>query len=111
MPHCVVEYSEGLDAKAILTAVFDGALQSSLFEPGGADIKVRAQAYQHHISGGAHADFIHVQLRILSGRTLMQKQQLSQSVLLHLLQLELISCSHTIEVVDIDRASYAKTAT
>ena len=108
MPHCIVEYSAALDAKAILTAVFDGALQSELFEPGGADIKVRAQPFQQHISGAKHRDFIHVQLRILSGRNLEQKQHLSQSVLNQLLKLDLNSCSHTVEVVDIDRASYAK---
>ncbi|HBN89360.1 5-carboxymethyl-2-hydroxymuconate Delta-isomerase [Rheinheimera aquimaris] len=108
MPHCVIEYSDRLDAAPILAAVFDGALQSELFEPDGADIKVRAQAYQQHISGAEHRDFIHVQLRILSGRNLEQKQHLSQSVLNQLLKLELISCSHTVEVVDIDRASYAK---
>jgi 5-carboxymethyl-2-hydroxymuconate isomerase len=108
MPHCVVEYSDQLDAKAILAAVFEGALQSELFESGGTDIKVRAQAYQQHISGAEHRDFIHVQLRILSGRNLAQKQYLSQCVLQQLLQLDLISCSHTVEVIDIDRASYAK---
>lgn len=108
MPHCVIEYSDTLDAKPILTAVFDGALQSGLFEPGGADIKVRAQSYQQHISGAEHRDFIHVQLRILSGRNLEQKQHLSQCVLDKLLQLGQVSCSHTVEVIDIDRASYAK---
>ena len=108
MPHCVIEYSDTLDAKPILTAVFDGALQSELFEPGGVDIKVRAQSYQQHISGAKHRDFIHVQLRILNGRNLAQKQHLSQCVLDKLLQLGLVSCSHTVEVIDIDRASYAK---
>ena len=108
MPHCIVEYSDSLNAKPILTAVFDGALQSELFEPGGTDIKVRAQPYQQHISGAEHRDFIHVQLRILSGRNLAQKQHLSQSVLTQLLKLDLVSCSHTVEVIDIDRVSYAK---
>lgn len=108
MPHCVVEYSDRLDAKPILAAVFDGASQSALFEPGGTDIKVRAQPYQQHISGAEHRDFIHVQLRILSGRNLAQKQHLSQCVLEQLLKLDLTSCSHTVEVIDIDRTSYAK---
>lgn len=108
MPHCVVEYSAELNATPILTAVFEGARKAELFEPNGADIKVRAQAYQQHISGAKHRDFIHVQLRILSGRNPEQKQQLSQSVLEHLLKLGLSSCSHTVEVIDIDRASYAK---
>jgi 5-carboxymethyl-2-hydroxymuconate isomerase len=108
LPHCIIEHSDALDATALLKAVFAGASQSALFEPGDTDIKVRAQAYQQHISGAQHRDFIHVQLRILSGRNLEQKQHLSQSVLNQLLKLELTSCSHTVEVFDIDRASYAK---
>ena len=108
MPHCIIEYSDTLNAKPILTAVFEGAQRSDLFEPGGTDIKVRAQPYQQHISGAEHHHFIHVQLRILSGRNLAQKQHLSQCVLEQLLKLDLISCSHTVEVIDIDRASYAK---
>ncbi|MEH8018007.1 5-carboxymethyl-2-hydroxymuconate Delta-isomerase [Rheinheimera muenzenbergensis] len=108
MPHCIVEYSAALEAKTILTAVFEGALQSDLFEPGGTDIKIRAQPYQQHFSGAKHCDFIHVQLKILSGRNLAQKQHLSQCVLEQLLKLDLVSCSHTVEVIDIERASYAK---
>lgn len=45
MPHCIIEHSDALDATALLKAVFTGASQSALFEPGDTDIKVRAQAY------------------------------------------------------------------
>lgn len=108
MPHCIVEHSASLDGETILPLVFSGALESGLFEADGSDIKTRAVSYHSHTTGRSRSDFVHVALKILSGRTPEQKQMLSRSVLAQLQTLKLINCSLTIEVVDIDRASYSK---
>ncbi|KKO46644.1 5-carboxymethyl-2-hydroxymuconate isomerase [Arsukibacterium ikkense] len=108
MPHCIVEHSASLDAEPLLKVVFSGALNSALFAKDGADIKVRAITYQHYLSEASTSNFVHVVLKILSGRTLEQKQLLSKAVLDQLLTLDFKKCSMTVEIVDIDRASYAK---
>lgn len=91
-----------------MSSVINGAIESDLFDKAGADIKVRAISYDDHISGSTLSSFVHVSLKILSGRTEEQKCLLSDSVLNKLLELGLSDCSVTVEVVDIDRASYAK---
>lgn len=108
MPHCVIEHSASLNSADLVPAVFDAALASGLFAEDGRDIKVRAIAYQDYLTGQEKADFVHVTLRILSGRTAQQKQHLSQIVLQRLSDLSLAKCSITVEVVDMDRASYGK---
>lgn len=108
MPHCIVEHSAGIDGMRIVPLVFSGALASGLFAVDGGDIKVRAIAFDHCLTGPRQADFVHVTLRILSGRAAEQKQALAHSVLARLDALELRDASLTVEVVDIDRASYAK---
>ena len=108
MPHCIVEHSASLDSEIILPLVFSGALKSELFEADGSDIKVRAIAYHSYLTGPKKSDFVHITLKMLSGRTPEQKQMLSKSVLAQLQKLELQNCSLTIEVMDIDRASYSK---
>ncbi len=108
MPHCIVEHSASLHSELIVPLVFAGAKKSALFEIDGSDIKVRAIVYHSYLTGLKKADFIHVTLKILSGRTVEQKQMLSKSVLDELQQLELQMCSLTVEVMDIERASYSK---
>ncbi|WOH36373.1 5-carboxymethyl-2-hydroxymuconate isomerase [Thalassotalea fonticola] len=108
MPHCVIEHSSSISADALIAQVFSGALLSELFEADGGDIKVRALPFTNHQSGTDKIDFVHVTLRILSGRNIEQKSMLSQFVLEQLKKLKLANCSLTIEVVDIERASYAK---
>ena len=108
MPHCIVEHSSSLDGEILVPLVFSGALKSELFEADGMDIKVRAIAYQSYLTGLRKSDFVHVVLKILSGRTPEQKKMLSESVLSALQKLELQNCSLTVEVMDIDRSSYSK---
>ncbi|OUS24475.1 5-carboxymethyl-2-hydroxymuconate isomerase [Thalassotalea sp. 42_200_T64] len=108
MPHCIVEHSETIDCHVLVPLVFAGALQAELFEVDGSDIKVRSLSYSSYQTGISQSDFIHVVLKILSGRTSEQKLKLSQLVLAQLETAGLNNCSITIEVVDIDRASYSK---
>jgi 5-carboxymethyl-2-hydroxymuconate isomerase len=108
MPHCVIEHSASIDGTTLVTLVHKGALTSNLFEAEGSDIKVRALAFDTYQTGSVDINFIHVTLNILSGRNLEQKSMLSQLVLEQLKSLSLIGCSISVEVADIDRASYAK---
>ena len=107
MPHCIVEYSSCIDAK-LLKAIYDGAVKSTLFAVDGSDIKVRVIPYEDYTTGNLKLDFVHVQLRILSGRNSEQKSMLSESVLSEIKLLDMSDCSVSVEVVDMDRESYSK---
>ncbi len=108
MPHCIVEHSPCIDAQVLNQKVFKGALASGLFSADGSDIKVRSIAYEHYQTGAVKEDFIHVGLRILSGRSDDDKLRLSQSVLAQLESLNVSKASLTVEIVDMDRDSYSK---
>lgn len=110
MPHCIIEYSSNLSPalslEQLVESVHLGALESDLFELD--DIKTRATSYEHFKLGGDTEHFIHVTVRLLSGRTQQQKNRLSQLVLKQLADLELLSISLSVEVCDINRETYAK---
>ncbi|MCG9692720.1 5-carboxymethyl-2-hydroxymuconate isomerase [Vibrio sp. Isolate22] len=108
MPHCIIEHSSTINAEQLNNKVFLGALNSELFEADGRDIKVRSIAYENYQTGTEKEDFIHVTVRILSGRSDTDKAMLSETVMTQLLSLSLSSASITVEVVDMDRNSYAK---
>ena len=108
MPHCVIEHSDNINGKILIEAVHSGALASELFEPTGSDIKVRATSFSQYKTGVVDLNFVHVTLKISSGRTSEQKAMLSNTVLSNLRSLSLTNCSISVEVQDIDRASYAK---
>ena len=108
MPHCIIEHSSTINPEQLNNKVFLGALNSELFEADGRDIKVRSIAYENYQTGTEKEDFIHVTVRILSGRSDTDKAMLSETVMTQLLSLSLSSASITVEVVDMDRNSYAK---
>ena len=110
MPHCVIEYSELLATEVppakMLNAVFQGAVNSGLFEIG--DIKTRAIAFNHYLTGKTPQEFVHVTAKVLSGRNAEQRCRLAQSILSELTPLFLSPVSLTVEVVEMEKASYAK---
>jgi len=112
MPHCIIEYAQSVEsvvsADVLMNTVYKGTVKSGLFSA--SDIKVRAIAYRDYMSGDENAEqcFVHVCLKILSGRTLEQRTALSQSVLQELSELFTESISLTVEVVDMEKVSYAK---
>lgn len=108
MPHCIIEHSTSLCGDKIVPLVYAGALNSLLFEADGSDIKVRAVSYDSYQTGDQKADFIHVVVKILSGRSAEKKRRLSEQVLEQLEKLEVAECSVTVEIVDIERESYLK---
>jgi len=116
MPHCIIEYSEELtqelDIQEVMSAVFSGAVKSSLFSSN--DIKVRATPFTYFYAGSESEDkkyqqrFIHVCCKILSGRNLAQRQKLSELVLSQLKSFAIKSVSISVEIVDMERESYNK---
>ena len=111
MPHCIIEYSAPLceitPAATLIDAVYRAACDSDLFD--NSHIRVRATAYHDYIAGYAADNFIHVTLRILSGRSQQQKSRLTDSVRERLCGLGLSSVSVSVDIRDIDRETYART--
>ncbi|WP_432460028.1 MULTISPECIES: 5-carboxymethyl-2-hydroxymuconate Delta-isomerase [unclassified Agarivorans] len=110
MPHCIVEYSasiaEQIEVPKLLRKTFEIIRDSGEFEP--ASIKLRAIAYEDVYSGLSEHSLVHIRLCILSGRSTQQKQALSASLLSQLSASLNMVKSLTVEVVDMDRESYAK---
>ena len=111
MPHAIVEFSPlseiGVSESDLLDAVFDGMQASGLF--GTQDIKVRSHPASMIRNGSDNFSFIHIQLRIMPGRTVEQKADLSERVRANVCDMPGQARSTSVEVVDIDRAVYAKT--
>jgi len=114
MPHCIIEHSKELDneieSRLMINAVHQGALDSGLFEE--SHIKSRTLAYQHYKTGASDLRFIHITAKILSGRTIEQKADLSQKILAQfeafVINKGLSKISITVEVKDLERESYSK---
>ncbi|WP_286266341.1 5-carboxymethyl-2-hydroxymuconate Delta-isomerase [Thalassotalea atypica] len=113
MPHCIIEYADTVEQlispQKLITIINQAAASSALFDEN--HIKTRAIAYQHFQVGQSDKAFIHVNAKILSGRTLEQRQHLTQTILGAIAALELENVSLTVEVIDMERASYAKQVT
>ena len=118
MPHLHMEYTAnlpGLNPDVALIRLNNTLVGSGQF---GAelDIKSRAIKVETFKVGTAMAErgFVHVKLALLSGRSPQIKKQLSESLLAVVQELcewpaglEVQLC---VEILDIDRESYAKTA-
>ncbi|MBN7815332.1 5-carboxymethyl-2-hydroxymuconate Delta-isomerase [Algoriphagus pacificus] len=82
MPHFIIDCSEGLLKKQspekIMETVFETVNSSGLFHP--EDIKVRIRPFHYAYGIFFPKEFIHVFANIMEGRTINQKNALSQSV-------------------------------
>jgi len=82
MPHFIVECSDNVLLKIapneLMSEIYETALSSELFKK--SDIKVRIHTYQHHKIANKTQDFIHIFAHIVEGRTPLQKQKLSHSM-------------------------------
>ncbi len=110
MPHCIVEYSSGvadqIEIDDLLGAVHRGVLSSGLFDE--YDIKTRAVGYTHHRTGTTRDSFVHVSVRLLSGRDDVQKADLSKKLLAVIEPMLPQVISVGVEICDMHRASYRK---
>lgn len=110
MPSCIIEYSKGLkqhlDCQELVELVHQTTFESGLFQLD--DIKTRATLCEHYMVGYGHAEFIHVTLKIMPGRTIEKRKNLSLSVAQVLSELTLPSTSITVQIEEIDKTSYSK---
>lgn len=110
MPHCIIEYSQNLEQEVppvdLIEAVKEACVESNLFSLD--DIKLRSDAYKSFITGGQEDAFVHVTLRMLSGRSTEQRKQLSNLVLEKLTRFLLKDVSLSVEVCEMERETYAK---
>jgi len=110
MPHCIVEYSEDVakqvSIEELVEAVHLGALSSGLFDE--YDIKTRAAVYACYRTGSTRDSFVHVTVRLLSGRDDAQKQNLSKILLARIEPMLPSVASVGVEICDMHRDSYHK---
>ncbi|GIU15519.1 5-carboxymethyl-2-hydroxymuconate Delta-isomerase [Shewanella sp. MBTL60-007] len=106
MPHCTIEYSaplaELLSIEALVTACHRGLVESELFEPQA--IKTRAHSCEFFKVGDLdEANFIHLNIAIMPGRTDEQKSLLLERVYDAIALITASVSSVTIEIVDINQ--------
>lgn len=114
MPHLTIEYSTNLSTAitpALLRALNHALLGTGQFQE--ADIKSRAQAFDCFAVGTSDSPrgFVAARLAMLSGRSAEIKRDVANALLAALeeaitaVELEL---QISVEILDIDRGSYAK---
>ena len=110
MPHLIIEFADDLAVdnavSEMLNAVHDATVKTKLFIE--SHIKTRAIPVKYYRTGVGRDPFIHAQLRIKSGRNEAQKKMLSESVLSAIVNQAWPVKIVTVEVVDIDSATYSK---
>jgi 5-carboxymethyl-2-hydroxymuconate isomerase len=110
MPHLIIEYSSGLDkrgdVKKLMRTVYDAAVASEVMDP--ADIKVRATPFSHYRLHNSQDSFVHTTCRLLAGRTPEQKIKLAELIRKNMADLMPNVYSISVEIVDMDPASYKK---
>ena len=110
MPHIIVEYAEQLandeQIDVILKTVHKAIADSGLFKAN--QIKTRAYPFRSFTNAGGSDSYIHIQARIKSGRDTDNKKQLGEVILAGLSTLDIPASVITVEIIDMERDSYAK---
>jgi len=110
MPHCIIEYSKELEDEIkpsqLIERVYQGTLKSNLFID--KDIKLRTISFENHKIGNEKIDFIHVTVKILTGRSIEDKKALSHIILDDFKDIDIKPLSVTVEVYEIENESYSK---
>ena len=110
MPHCIIEYSKDLkkeiDIETIISKTYQGALSTKLFTP--SDIKTRAIAYKNYQTASKKENFIHINVKILSGRTIEQKKMISETILSKFTTIDIKPISISVEISELEKESYSK---
>ncbi|MBH0050229.1 5-carboxymethyl-2-hydroxymuconate Delta-isomerase [Pseudoalteromonas sp. SWYJZ19] len=108
MPHIIIEHSEDLPVlpQVLVEKIHNTAFESDLFEL--ETIKTRAIAYQQYQLGAGKSGFIHIAVHILAGRSIEQKQMLSELLLSCLKTYCRDSDSLSVNIYDIEHEIYRK---
>jgi len=116
MPHLTIEYSSnlaGFPVGQVLTQL-NQAVTASAEIADEADLKSRCVKHGSYAIGTASEGraFVHAQLRLLSGRTPEAKKDFSERIAAVLRRLTPrpagVQVQLSVEIADMDRASYAK---
>jgi 5-carboxymethyl-2-hydroxymuconate isomerase len=112
MPHLNLEYSKNLllNAQAALLQLNTALIESGQFLED--EIQSRATGFDDFLIGnvGEGRAFIHIKLRILSGRSAEIKKSLAAALVqaIHIDNPAQLNIQIRAEIIDIDRDSYAK---
>ncbi len=110
MPHIIFEYSQNTFANKeqseLLDCAFEAVESTGLFNAD--NIKVRLHPVENYRLGLKEHGFMHVICRIHQGRSVQHRVELSQAMLTALSKLMSSKLVITVEVVEMERASYAK---
>lgn len=110
MPHCIIEYSKDLRGKTsiqdLVENVFTAAKNTNLFDVD--DIKVRAKAYKYYQITEKVSSFIHIEIRLIEGRNIEQKQDLVNRVKAAVQAQGIKSTVLSIEISDLEKVTYYK---
>jgi 5-carboxymethyl-2-hydroxymuconate isomerase len=119
MPHLILEYSDNLEMPVVAEEIFK-PLHAALveFQPIKlADIKSRAIPCENYYIGAGTPEsvFVHLTVKILTGRSIEERRKMSQRML-GLLE-ELFAgalakqpCDITVDICEMERQSYGKVA-
>lgn len=113
MPHIIIEHSHTsfrtADFNSLLSDVFNAVESTAFFNK--ENIKVRLQSIDYFKLDNQHKGFVHIQCRIHKGRESEQKKRLSSAILQTITRLVNPMVVTTIEIIDMDSESYAKSIT
>ena len=110
MPHCIIEHTNDLidfiSPEEMMNAALKAMQASALFETD--DIKIRTKDYAYFLRGEVRENFIHVTLKILTGRSTQKKQNLAVLMLNALSNLPIFGIEITVDVQEMDADIYLK---
>jgi len=110
MPHCLIEYSNGLGAQVfpekLMKTVHVAALDSGLFVE--KDIKVRMVLFSEFLPVAGANDFVFITIRLMSGRSVDLRRALSQRVFDAVQSLGLASVSVSVDITEMVNDTYVK---
>jgi 5-carboxymethyl-2-hydroxymuconate isomerase len=112
MPHVIIEYSSNVcpseQFSAITKSAHDVMVKSGLFSA--ADIKTRSYVTDDFLVGekGQQGSFVHVTIYLLEGRTMLQKQTLSEA-LHNALRMRLLGVDQiSVDIRELEKDTYRK---
>lgn len=116
MPHLVIDFSANLSdfPEALILKEVNASLCASPEVKDEADLKSRTNRIAHFEIGTQpdNRGFVHTQLRLLAGRTPQAKQDLAERIAVvlrkHTPQPPGMLVQLSVEILDMDRASYVK---
>lgn len=110
MPHVIIEYSDVLEAqvsrKDLLSTAHQAVEDSGLFNA--VDIRSRTQSFDNFRLRADKHCFLHITVKLLSGRTDEQKTHLTTGIVTALQQLSLTDVLISCECIDIHNVSYQR---